>query len=280
MRFKASISFARFPSFWAHILMAERVGKSAVLIFSAQTVRMMIRNEADTMMQYSSLVTDAVFSSFRCESRTNNIIALEILVENAIAGLVAGTGGDSVTLKLTKRDAAEYLRVETVPRDGGVSLAQDLPVRVISSAEMVRYAPPQLPPPAASLFLPAPRVLSAVVDRLKILGKVIRIDASSPPDASAELVVGVDMDLVSTRTYFRGLAGDTDAANTAGGVAKCSIAARDFSRTLHGVVALAATHAVQTRLAVVADAALYVSILLEDGSGDISMIHSIMSVDD
>ncbi len=259
--------------------MAERVGKSAVLIFSAQTVRMMIRNEADTMMQYSSLVTDAVFSSFRCESRTNNIIALEILVENAIAGLVAGTGGDSVTLKLTKRDAAQYLRVETVPRDGGVSLAQDLPVRVISSAEMVRYAPPQLPPPAASLFLPAPRVLSAVVDRLKILGKVIRIDASSPPDGSAELVVGVDMDLVSTRTYFRGLAGDMDGAGT-DGVAKCSIAARDFSRTLHGIVALAATHALQTRLAVVTDAALYVSILLEDGSGDLSMIHSIMSVDD
>ena len=56
-------------------------------------------------------------------------------------------------------DAAQYLRIETAPRDGGVALVQDLPVRVAGSAEMLRFTPPKLPPPNAVIFLPAPRTV-------------------------------------------------------------------------------------------------------------------------
>jgi len=299
MRFKASIAHARFASFWAHVHALERVGKKATFIFSAATVRVICQSEADSMMQYSSIATGAVFSAFRCESRSDNIIALEVLVANAVAGLASGAGAEAVTLKLTKRGAAQYLRVESAPRAGGVALVQDVPVRVLATQEMLRCGPPVLPPPGACLFLPGARALCAVADRLRGVAKALRVEAATPRGAPAELVLGADADAVSTRTYFRALVGDVPPPEAAGGAGgdeaeeeaaadaraaaagariACHVSAKDFAKTAHGVADLAAAHAVSARLALVAGIALYVNVRLEDDTGEVTFIHSIMPV--
>ncbi len=304
MRFKAGVSHARFSALFAHILMMERVGKMVVCVFSSTTVRFICSSDADSVMLYSVVATPAVFSSFRCESRSDNVIAFEVAVENLLAGLKPGADAEHVTLKLTKRDASQYLRVETTPRDGGVALVQDVPVRVAGAAEMLRFAPPKLPAPTVALFLPPPRVLVAVVDRLKALGRTLRIEAlaraldADGADAGATLTLGADADLVNTRTFFRGLLADGSAAMAAaaaaadaddfgGGAAAagapavcCVVSAKDLSRTLHGVAVLAAAHAVQTRIAVVKDIALYFHAHLEDGTGEMTIIHSIQAVEE
>ena len=272
-------------------MMMERVGKTAVLVFSSTSVRMIVAAESDSIMQYSVINTPVVFSSFRCESRMENVIAFEVTVENLLAGLRPGADAEHVTMKLTKREAAQYLRVETVPRGGGVSLVQDLPVRVTGSAEMMRFTPPKLPPPTVALFLPAPRTIAAVVDRMKTLGKQLCVEADATPNVEggkgATLTLGTESDLVHSRTFFRNLVADSgadaavdDSEEAAAISVSCSVNAKDFAKTLHGIVDVTVAHSVQSRLAVVRDVALYVHVRLEDGTGEITVIHSIRSLEE
>ena len=78
MRFKASLRMPQWKSFWAHLVMMERVGKSVALVFTDASVRALVQSEADTVMQYAALHTQALFETFRCESRMNNVIAVEV----------------------------------------------------------------------------------------------------------------------------------------------------------------------------------------------------------
>ena len=306
MRFKATIIPARFPSFWAHIQMMERVGKRAVLLFERSSVRMVVTSDTDTVMQYSHLHTAAVFESFRCESRSDNVIAIEVTVATLLAGLKPAGPGDQLTLKLTKREEAQYLRAETHPQgakegERTTLMVQDMPVRVIVGQEMLRYAPPALPTPRVCLFLPAPRLLCAVVDRMKALSKTLLIEATAPARAEegqggeeeggsssssssssgsgstpallqgAKLALGVDNELARVRTMFNDL---TCEAHT-DTLAKAAVGIADFSRSLRGVAGIAATLALRVKLALLPPTALYISVTLEDGTGGMVIIHTI-----
>ena len=303
MRFKASVIPSRFPSFWSHIQLMERVGKRAVLVFERSSVRMLVTSDSDTVMQYSHLSTPDVFDAFRCESRTDNVIAIEVSVANLLAGLRpaaassggpgaggssggGGGGGEQLTLKLTKRDEAQYLRAETRPRSGERTslLVQDIPVRVIVGQEMLRYAPPSLPPSRVCIFLPAPRVLCAVVDRMKALGKTLLIEAAAPAAAAgqgggaaaaaapgARLTLGVDHELGRVRSVFADLTcepqGDTSA--------RAAVSLADFSRTLRGVAAVAQAVPLRVKLALLPPTALFLNVALEDGTGSMAIIHTL-----
>ena len=279
MRFKATILPSHFPSFWAHITLAERVGKRAVLVLSAASVRITVTSESDTVMMYSAIDTPAVFDSFRCESRSDNVIAIEVEVANLVAGLqpssaVDGPSSEGLTLKLTKRDAAQYLRAEARPRKGGAGLVQDIPVRVVVGAEMLRFAPPQLPQPAVSVFLPSPRVLRAVVERARALGRGLSVEATAPGDGAtvgATLTLGVDHDLVRTRVAYRNIG--CEAASR--GRAACLVGIKDFARTLRGVADVAESVSIAVKLAIVPGVALLVNAALEDGSGTVVLVHTV-----
>jgi hypothetical protein len=126
-------------SLTAHVLLAERTGTSAIIHLSARSVRFLVKSDNDTALLYSSLRTDAIFAEFRCESRVENIITLEVKVGNLVEGLRPAVGAaESLTIKLTKRDGAQLLRVHMTLPDGGVEVVQTIPVRVVGAAEMVR----------------------------------------------------------------------------------------------------------------------------------------------
>jgi hypothetical protein len=274
MRFKATLLPSHFPSFWARVTLSERVGKRAVLLLSGVSVRIMVQSESDTVMMYSSLDTALVFDSFRCESRSDNVIALEVEVKNLVDGLRPSSAIEPLTLKLTKRDAAQYLRAETRPREGGAGLVQDIPVRVVVGAEMLRFAPPQLPLPAVSVFLPSPRVLRAVVERARALGKGLSVEATAPGGGATEgasLTLGVDHDLVRTRVFYR----DIGCEDFSRGRAKCLVGIKDFARTLRGVAEVAESVSIAVKLAIVPGVALLVNAALEDGSGTVVLVHTV-----
>jgi hypothetical protein len=215
----------------------------------------------------------------------NNVIAIEVLVANLLAGLRPAAAAEAVSMKLTKRDSAQYLRAETKPRDGGVGLVQDIPVRVIGSQEMMRYAPPVLPSPAVQLCLPPPRALGAVVDRMKALGKALHIEADGGEPGgslcSAALTLGVDSDQVRVRTFYRELKdcrpGGSSSSSSSSAVAHaaCIVSIKDFARTLRGIAAIGSTVAVQSKLAIVPGTALFLHVELEDGTGTLTVIHTI-----
>ena len=274
MRFKATLLPSHFPSFWAHVTLADRVGKRAVLLLSGASVRIIVQSESDTVMMYSALDTAAVFDTFRCESRSDNVIAIEVNIENLVAGLKPSSAIELVTLKLTKRDAAQYLRAETRPREGGAGLVQDIPVRVVVGAEMLRYAPPALPQPAVSVFLPSPRVLRAVVERARALGKGLSVEATAPGGGATEgatLTLGVDHDLARTRVFYR----DIGCEAFSRGRAKCLVGIKDFARTLRGVAEVAESVSIAVKLAIVPGVALLVNAALEDGSGTVVLVHTV-----
>jgi hypothetical protein len=102
---------------------------------------------------------------------------------------------------------------------------------------------------------------------------------------SASLSLGVDSDTIRIRTFFRDLrrddaaglapppprrAGDAGGGNTAG----ATVLLRDFSRTLRGIAAL--PRPVSTTLAIVPELALFLHLILEDGTGSATIIHSLV----
>jgi hypothetical protein len=274
MRFKATLQPSHFPSFWAHVTLAERVGKRAVLLLSAASVRVLVQAESDTVMMYSAIDTPSVFDTFRCESRSDNVIAIEVEIKNLVDGLRPSSSIESLTLKLTKRDAAQYLRAETRPREGGAGLVQDIPVRVVVGQEMLRFAPPALPQPAVSVFLPSPRVLRAVVERARALGKGLSVEATAPGGGATEgatLTLGVDHDLARTRVFYR----DIGCEAASRGRAACLVGIKDFARTLRGVAEVAESVSIAVKLAIVPGVALLVNAALEDGSGTVVLVHTV-----
>jgi len=259
----------------------ERVGKKAVIMFEAQSVRLLVTSDSDTVMQYSTLATAAVFETFRCESRSDNVIALEVQVANLLAGLKPAASPEPLTLKLTKRDEAQYLRAETRPRESegksaSTLMVQDIPVRVISGQEMLRYAPPALPRPRVCLYLPPARVLCPVVERMKSLSKVLALEVESLA-SGVRLTLGVDHDLGHLRTMYNDLVCDAAAVEdpAAPPAARAAVALAEFSRTLRGIMGIATVLDVQVKLAILPGAALYLSIVLMNGTGEATVIHTV-----
>ena len=92
-------------------------------------------------------VQDRAFASFQVESKFRNIIGLEVGLANLTQALRAGQNALHVQLKLIKKGNLPYLSVEAQTVDGGLSVVQDVPVRVLSAAELGRHSEPYIPVP-------------------------------------------------------------------------------------------------------------------------------------
>jgi hypothetical protein len=113
---------------------------------------------------------------------------------------------------------------------------------------------------------------------MKALSKSLSVSISVAPSGgsvlgAAELALGVEQDQVSMRTVFRRLDACGEYEDKA--TATCVVSIKDFSKTVKGISVLAAQHAVETKLALVPEVAMFVNMVLADGSGSIVLIHSI-----
>lgn len=90
---------------------------------------------------------DRAFASFQVESKFRNIIGLEVGLANLTQALRAGQNALHVQLKLIKKGNLPYLSVEAQTVDGGLSVVQDVPVRVLSAVELGRHSEPYIPVP-------------------------------------------------------------------------------------------------------------------------------------
>lgn len=176
------------------------------------------------------------------ESRTANVIMLEISLANLVQALRPGQAAHSTTLKLTKRFGTPFLSVCTAMVDGGIEVAQDVPVRVLGAAEMASHREPDvgLETVRARLTFGAPRPVASVVERMRalLIGAGIGVGSVSGSSGGASgsggggggvgglggvlklevdyadrtVTASVRTDTVAARTFFRGLHLDVHAA--------------------------------------------------------------------
>lgn len=90
----------------------DRIGKNAIIHFSAETIRIIVKGFNDTLLQYSVVNVESIFSEMRIESKTGNVISLEMLVSNLLHALKSADQAEQVLLKLTKRGESPYLACE------------------------------------------------------------------------------------------------------------------------------------------------------------------------
>jgi hypothetical protein len=153
---------------------------------------------------------------------------------------------------------------------------QDVPVRVLGSAEMSRYNEPSLPDPLARLNVTSLKSLGAVIERMKAMSKTVAIDASMP---EGTLTVGVHGDVVDIKTYFRGLSsdvpleavGDGGGGGKAAGRAAVTVAIKDLHRILKALTTMATD-----MLLCICPGALVAHKRLDSGLGSLTFILSLV----
>ena len=107
----------------------------------------------ESLLLYATLTTDHVFETFSIESKSGNVIGLEIGLSNLTHALKMGASVEWVQLKLTKRGAMPYLSIESRTVDGGLEIVQDVPVRVLAASEFEKYDEPNIDPPKVGAAL-------------------------------------------------------------------------------------------------------------------------------
>lgn len=248
MRFRARVQRAQFGQLHTFIKSLSELGaKTALLYLAADSCKAIVKTDADSLLLWGTLRTDATFQSFTIESKAGNVIGIEVNLPNLLHALKSGPSAEAVQLKLTKRGSAPYLCIETLSIEGGVAIVQDVPVRVLSAADLARYGEPTIPNPTVRLVLPQPRSMLAVTERMRATSGALKHLTLSADSASREVSLAVVTPEVSIRTFYRGvvrdepLGGEEEAADSQGGGARgagavsVAVPIRDFGRVLRAV---------------------------------------------
>jgi hypothetical protein len=162
---------------------------------------MEIRACTDTSSSFGKIDLDQ-FTSFRVQSKANNIIAFEVSVQTILSAFKSTESAEEINFKLTKNKQGIICFTLTARTITQISVVQDVPIaRMLPVFEMSRYHEPNFEPNATLLF-PDIKSVKTVLERMKQLDKFVQIKAD---EKSGTLVFRVDTEVVSTRTVFTGL---------------------------------------------------------------------------
>lgn len=129
---------------------------------------------------------------------------MEVALPNLVHALKAGPSAEWVALKLTKKGPATYLTVEAAHVDGSVSVLQDVPIRVLSTADLARYGEPSLPHPTLRLSLPPAASMACVVERARAACATAKHITLAADSGAREVSLSAATEGVHIRTYYRG----------------------------------------------------------------------------
>jgi HUS1 checkpoint protein len=118
-----------------------------------------------------------------------------------------------------------------------VILLQDIPVEILTAAQIASYVEPNLPDPEVYICLPSLKSVKNVIESMKNISDYVTISANM----DGELTLSVEASLVSARTYFtklehpnKGLGSTTPIDPKLEATAKVDI--KKFSRFLYSHV--------------------------------------------
>jgi HUS1 checkpoint protein len=117
--------------------------------------------------------------------------------------LKSGQLATEITLKLTKKNQVAFLTlaIEIQQSHQMMSVLQDIPIKLLSSAQLAQFSEPHLPDPEVWIMMPPLKLLRSVIDRMKNVYDYLTIMANM----GGELTLKVETDMVSIATFYTGL---------------------------------------------------------------------------
>lgn len=167
---------------------------------------------------FAELPVASAFESWRIESKAGNSIALIVSLANLSRALKSCDKAQRAVVKLAKKAGRAFLTFDIAA--DGLTAVQDVPVSVQTPERLAECQEPELAEPSVKLKMPPLRSLRAVVERMRQVGDELTVTATRGGD----LQLCVASDLVTVRTFYRGLAlrrpdeaeaGDDDAETSA-----------------------------------------------------------------
>jgi HUS1 checkpoint protein len=123
-------------------------------------------------------------------------------LENLSRALKSGQFAHETLVKLTKKNGIPYLSfaIEMIATQS-MSILQDVPVNVLSPAQIASFVEPLLPDPEVYIMMPPLKLLRNVVDRMKNIDDYLTVQANM----AGEFTLKVETDMVSIATFYRNL---------------------------------------------------------------------------
>lgn len=177
MKFKATLHNV---SHLHHILQAlEKVSKLCILHLRRESIGFIVKSDAkDGIEVWGNVKCDTLFNDFRIESMIDNSIHMEINLKNMLQVL---SNCARTIMKLSKKDNQVYLTCDSSPTknyaSGGsgsesISIIQDIPVRILSSREVITLKEVATSDCQVQIVLPhSLKELKDIIDRMKSLTK-------------------------------------------------------------------------------------------------------------
>lgn len=204
-----------------------QLGQSCVIHFQPDIVSFyMTAHFTQTGRAFVELATKSIFDDYRIESKSNNEIPMIVNIPNIARAIKSGMQADKIVMKLTKKSNRAFLTFDITEN---VNIIQDVPVTLQPLKRMKEYYEPELPDPEVQIRMPDMKALKNVIDRMKSVSDILTIEATS----SGELVFEVATDMVTIKTYYKGLSIKQVSQEDASHTASARMSIQKFSRLLH-----------------------------------------------
>jgi HUS1 checkpoint protein len=160
-------------------------------------------DSSDGMQLWSGVLSQTLFDSYLVESLNNNVVAFELQVENLEQALKSAQFSTTECLcKLSKKNGNTYLTFVLEMQTAQVmNVVQDVPVRLLTPAQVSMLTEPVLPDPTVHILLPSLKQIKPIVDRLKKLDDVLVIECNM----DGTLKMGVMTDQAKITCVMTGL---------------------------------------------------------------------------
>ncbi|EDQ90467.1 uncharacterized protein MONBRDRAFT_7101 [Monosiga brevicollis MX1] len=154
---------------------------------------------------WAEMPRNELFSEFVLDSKhPEKQIMVELRLELLIKAFSSTKDARSVHMRLRKQGSEAYLavRIGVLTTTGAVrQIQQDVPIQVFPSTAIADYPVPNVPPSQVHIFLPDPRRLRLILERMKTFSNEITIQANG----QGELLLQSASEMVSISTTYHGL---------------------------------------------------------------------------
>ncbi|KAI9505824.1 checkpoint protein Hus1/Mec3, partial [Coemansia spiralis] len=176
-----------------------------ILKLTPEKLHIIVVTDIDSGLQlWSDVAVHALFAEYQIESLHRNEIHLEFSIDNLQRALKSAQGAVRTTMKLTKKHGLPVLAivVQNLSITGSeMTLCQDVPIRVLTPAQMDMVREPLVPDSQVHIMMPPLNSMRSIAERIKAMGDRVAVSANR----DGELTIGVANDLVEITTFFRGL---------------------------------------------------------------------------
>mmetsp|Transcript_11030 Transcript_11030/g.13623 ORF Transcript_11030/g.13623 Transcript_11030/m.13623 type:complete len:273 (-) Transcript_11030:22-840(-) len=179
MRFKTKI--VNVPLFTNIVQTLEKVHKGCVMHLTTEKIEFILASEmSDGLQVWGGINVASLFEDYRIESMNNNELSFEIILGHIHKALKSAQFATDVTMKLTKNQKGlPVLSISIITQTmQTATIVQEVPIQVISAAQLSNLKEPPLPNPEVYILMPQLKLVQRVVDRMKNVSATLKIEAN------------------------------------------------------------------------------------------------------